>query len=295
MGEQLQKLCHVLNTISVENHKFSARVVTEGRAKLWNWVADVTPWDVDIGGHSLKPLGKEEITAATKMGRAKCEESFMHDMTEYLYHLEFHKSITAEAQSADKSLMATDWERIQLTNFTFKLSQKLCLHNEWETTQAYFTISGLVIEAANMLALNQHATGVHIFIGTHYVPYCPDQEVFMSTKPGDRILTLDEPFKLGFSHSSDTFQLDADGYIQAVYGLKYDVDGDKGIVIRQAGLTMVQHLSSNDHQNQLLIFSGQMKPRLAQFSAKIAAIQSWTLGGPASSSNSSPPNLLDLP
>ena len=96
----------------------------------------------------------------------------------------------------------------------------------------------------------------------------------MSTKPGDRILALDQPFKLGFSHSSDTFKLDAEGYIEAVYGLKYDVDGDKGIVIRQAGLTMVQHLSYNDHQNQLLIFAGQMKPRLAQFSAKIAAIQS---------------------
>ena len=33
MGEKLQKLCNVLNTISVENHKFSARVVTEGRGQ----------------------------------------------------------------------------------------------------------------------------------------------------------------------------------------------------------------------------------------------------------------------
>ena len=190
--------------------------------------------------------------------------------------------------------MATDWERIQLTNFTFKLSQKLCL-NEWETTQAYFTISGLVIEAANMLASNQHATGVHIFVGTHYVPYCPDQEVFLSTMPGDTILTLDEPFKLGFSCSTQTIKLDDEGYIEAVYGLKYDVDADKGIVIRKAGLTMLQHLSHEDHENQLIIFAGQMEPRLAQFSAKIAAIQAGTLGGPAASSNSSSPNLLNLP
>ena len=33
MGEKLQKLCKVLDTISVQNHKFSARVVTEGRGQ----------------------------------------------------------------------------------------------------------------------------------------------------------------------------------------------------------------------------------------------------------------------
>ena len=33
MGEKLQKLCKVLDTISVENHKFSAKLVTEGRGQ----------------------------------------------------------------------------------------------------------------------------------------------------------------------------------------------------------------------------------------------------------------------
>ena len=80
----------------------------------------------------------------------------------------------------------------------------------------------------------------------------------------------------------------------AVYGFKYDVDGDKGIVILKAGITMTQHLTSKYHQNQLQIFSGQMTPHLAQFSAKIAVQQSGTLGEPASSSNSSSTNLLKL-
>ena len=116
----------------------------------------------------------------------------------------------------------------------------------------------------------------------------------MSTKAGDKILALDQPFKLGFSESNDTFKLDADGYIQAVYGLKYDVDPDKGIVIRKAGLTMLQHLSHNDHNNQLIIFAGQMEPRLAQFSAKMGTIQAGNLRGTAASSNSSSTNLLKL-
>ena len=33
MGEKLQKLCKVLDTVSVENHKFSAKLVTEGRGQ----------------------------------------------------------------------------------------------------------------------------------------------------------------------------------------------------------------------------------------------------------------------
>ena len=108
LGVKLHKLCKVLDSISVGNHKFSARVVTEGRAKLHHNVADVKPWELHINGHRLQPLGKEEITAATKMCPAKCEESFMKDMAEYLYHLDFHKSIDGEAQSAAESIRRPD-------------------------------------------------------------------------------------------------------------------------------------------------------------------------------------------
>ena len=79
--------------------------------------------------------------------------------------------------------------------------------------------------------------------------------------------------------------MDAPGGIWAVYGFKYDVDGDKGIVILRSGITMTQHLTSKYHQNQLQIFSGQMTPHLAQFSAKIAVQQAGKVGEPASSSN----------
>ena len=67
LGEKLHKLCKVLDTVSVENHTFSAKVVTEGRTKLHHNVADVKPWELHINGHKLQPLGKEEIIAATMM------------------------------------------------------------------------------------------------------------------------------------------------------------------------------------------------------------------------------------
>ena len=218
----------------------------------------------------------------------------MKDMTEYLYHFDFQKSIAGEAQSAAVSIWGPDWESIQLTNKAWRLAQRLALKDEMQTMHVYFMISGMVIDAASK-GVEQPATGVFFYTCTAPAHYAHDQELFMSTKAGDKILALDQPFKLTFPEANSGSKLDAEGGIWAVYGFKYDVDGDKGIVIKHAGITMVQHLTSRNHQNQLHIFSGQMTPHLAQFSAKIAVQQSGTLGEPASSSNSSSTNLLDLP
>ena len=116
----------------------------------------------------------------------------------------------------------------------------------------------------------------------------------MGTRAGDTILALDAPFTLTFDVAPAGSYLDAEGGILAVYGLKYEVDEDKGIVFKQAGITMVQHLTSKTHKNQLHIFSGQMTPRLAEFSAMSAANHSGTIGGPAPSSNSTL-IMVDLP
>ena len=92
------------------------------------------------------------------------------------------------------------------------------------------------------------------------------------------------PIKHTFQESTEGTKLDADGGRWAVYGLKYEVDGDKGIAFKHVGINFVQHLTSKTHQNQLHIFSAQMTPHIAQFSAKIAVKQSGRFGEPASSS-----------
>ena len=89
----------------------------------------------------------------------------------------------------------------------------------------------------------------------------------MSTKAGDKILALDQPFKLTFPEANSGSKLDAEGGIWAVYGFKYDVDGVKGMSIKHAGITMYQHLTPKNHQQQLYSFSGQMMHHFAQFSA----------------------------
>ena len=107
----------------------------------------------------------------------------------------------------------------------------------------------------------------------------------MSTRVGDPIIALDAPFKLSFGDAGDNSILDADGGMWAVYGFKYEVDEHKGIEFKKAGISLVQHLTSKTHQNQLHIFSAQMTPHIAQFSTQIAVKQAEEKFGQQSSSS----------
>ena len=149
--------------------------------------------------------------------------------------------------------------------------------------QVCFLISGLVIDAATQ-GKTQPGPDVFLYTCTSAAIYAGDQGLFMSTRAGDTILALDAPFKLTFGEATEGSNLDADDGILAVYGFKYEVDDDKGIVVRDAGITMVQHLTYMNHQKQLQSFSDHVPPLIAQFRAKIAVSLSGQAGGPASSS-----------
>ena len=206
-------------------------------------------------------------------------------MTELVRNLVFQKSVDGEALSDAVYIMKPDWQSIQLPLKAWMLAQRLALKDEMQTMYVYCMISGRVIDAARK---GMDQPGPDVFFYTCSAPknYADDLEMFMSTKVGDKIIAFDKPFKL-FGEATEGYKLDDEGGIWAVYGFKYDVDGDRGIVIKHAGITMVQHLTCRNHQNQLHIF-------IAQFSAKIAVQQPGTLGVPASSSNSSSTNLLKL-
>ena len=279
MGETLQKLCRVLNTISVQNHKFSACVVKEGKAKLHHYDGGVKPWEPSINGHSLQPLGEGGLRVEYKKPPAKCEESFMKGLSG-AFLLNVRKSIDGGAHSAAPGISEQDWCQIQLHNNTWRHAHQLSLNDDMETARVYFIISGLVIDAANNDS-DQGSGNVFFYTCTTAADYGHEQEHFMGTRAGDTILALDAPFTLTFDVAPAGSHLDAKGGILAVFGLKYEVDEDKGIVFKQAGIIMKQHVSSNTHRNQLHIFNGQMSSRLAEFMAMMAANDSGTIGGPA--------------
>ena len=153
-------------------------------------------------------------------------------------------------------------------------------NDEMQTMKVYLLISKLVIDAA-VQGKTQPGPDVFLYTCTSDAIYAGHQELFMSTRVGDTILALDAPFTLTFDVAPAGSHLDAEGGILAVYGLKYEVDEDKGIVFKQAGIIMKQHVSSNTHRNQSAIFNGQMSSRLAEFTAMMATNDSGTIGGPA--------------
>ena len=108
MGEQLQSLCSVLGTVNVETHKFTAKVITEGRTRLYHNAPEVRPWPLQINGHDLAPLSPEEIAAATKRQPDTCEERFMKNHQQHTYHLEFQKIIVGEDKAAKELIWAPD-------------------------------------------------------------------------------------------------------------------------------------------------------------------------------------------
>ena len=282
MGERLQKLCKVLNTVTVENQKFSAKVVTEGMAPD-HWTK---PWLLHIWGQRLAALDEEAITAATRMQPAACEESPTRRFIWFhTYHHCFHKCLAGEYQSAVRSIWLKDWQWIQKTNKVFRLAQNLASNDEMQTMHVYLTISGLVIDAATQGRI-QPGPEVWLYTCDDWAVYDCDQELMMSTRVGDTILALDRPFWLHSASADCIVNLDSVIYdgIWAVYGLKYEVDDDKGIVFKQAGLSMLQHLNTKHHHTLLQCFSVHITPHIAQFSAKIAVKHSGQVGEPASSS-----------
>ena len=148
----------------------------------------------------------------------------------------------------------------------------LAANDELQTAQVYFQISGLVIHAATQ-GKNQPGPDVWFYTSTEWAQYEGHQELFMSTSVGDYLLALDAPFKLTFTEANTGSKLDADGGLWAVYAFKYVIEGYKGIVFKQAGISMMQHLTYIGHQNQLRICCAQMTPHIAQFSTKIAVKQ----------------------
>ena len=209
----------------------------------------------------------------------------MKNHQQHTYHLVFQKITVGEDKAAKELIWAPDWQNIQRENQTKLYAQKLASKGEMDLAEAYFIISGLVIASANQ-GMNQPGPDVFFYSCKSAAVYTGGQELFMSTKCGDTILALDAPFKLSFEEGSCNSQLDAPGGIMVVYGFKYEIAAEKGIEIQKAGITMLQHLTANTHQNQLHIFSAQVAPHIAKFSANIA-VQQARFGEPSSSNNSS--------
>ena len=250
-------------------------------------------WGLTMNG---KPLASaEDIVAAIKREPISCQKSFLHSLQEQNLCLGLQKNIENEENAAENWLIGNEWEKVQNT-VAYIYGDMLSSGNPNDIMNAHFSITGKVLHAAQQ-ETNEPGPEVWFYSCIAATHYPEDQELFRSTRIGDTVLALDEPFKLSLSLlclelEREVAELDApdrDG-IMCVYGFKYQLheeDNTDGIDLLSCGIFMVQYFTTSHHQNHLHICSAKMTPTVVAFGAQVARLQSGDLGEHAQSSTSS--------
>ena len=247
-------------------------------------------WGLTMNG---KPLASaEDIVAAIKREPISCQKSFLHSLQEQNLCLGLQKNIENEENAAEVWLWPSEWEKVQNTNRAYIYGDMLSSGNPNDIMNAHFSITGKVLHAAQQ-ETNEPGPEVWFYSCIAATHYPEDQELFRSTRIGDTVLALDEPFKLSLSLLCLELELevdkldapDGDG-IMCVYGFKYQLhkeDNTDGIDLLSCGIFMVQYFTTSHHQNQLSICSAKMTPTVVAFGAQVARLQSGDLGEHAQS------------
>ena len=149
-----------------------------------------------------KPLASaEDIVAAIKREPISCQKSFLHSLQEQNLCLGLQKNIENEENAAENWLIGNEWEKVQNTNRAYMYGDMLSSGNPNDIMNAHFSITGKVLHAAQQ-EINKPGPEVWFYSCIAATHYPEDQELFRSTRIGDTVLALDEPFKLSLSLSS---------------------------------------------------------------------------------------------
>ena len=100
----------------------------------------------------------------------------------------------------------------------------------------------------------------------------PGSPLFYDLTHGDQFVTLDAPFVLNMSEDPLT-KRDNEGGVLVIFCWRYHLGGENGVVLENAGLAFLQHLSYNRHLCNLLTLATLLQPQMSNFSTKIANMQ----------------------
>ena len=99
-----------------------------------------------------------------------------------------------------------------------------------------------------------------------------DSPLFYDMTHGDTFVTLDAPFLLQMGENQKIKQ-DREGGVAVIFCWKYHLGGENGVVLENAGLAFLQHLSYSRHLCNLLTLAKLLAPQMNKFSTKIANMQ----------------------
>ena len=290
----IKNLALCINAFDVDTHKFFARVIFEGRAKLSHPARrNLQEWELSINGNKLAPMTAAEMAEATTEPTGTAYDRFVTAMSvECNKFLRIHNG---QEVDMNKYLVHYDVNHLQQFN-AFKYDQVLRQKNDLEIAKTYFTICGLIINAVDRGNTLPSPT-LTIYTAKIAMEY-PGNIGFLSFQKGDMFLALDAPFVCHMSASDDIQQ---DGAIAVEWGrgmpgvriayvLKFTIEEQIGMNIIDGGIVFQQHMDVGAHPTKVQILSKIMSPHIARLGGVIAA--SGASGpSPAPSSASSAPVL----
>ena len=100
----------------------------------------------------------------------------------------------------------------------------------------------------------------------------PGSPLFYDLTHGDQFVTLDAPFVLNMGEDPLT-KRDSEGGVAVIFCWRYHLGGENGVVLDNAGLAFLQHLSCTRHLCNLLALAKLLEPQMSSFSTKIANMQ----------------------
>ena len=292
LAEHVMTLATALSQVNVGTHQFRASVTYDGRAKLTKSIAVVEQWEIEIAGHKILPLSREEL-ATISAQPASYEQ-------QYNMRIEAEKNKTFSMDGMDEddahaelSKFLYSWEIAKVYEMqTYRLSKLLQSHSAKENMQAYFQLAGLVIDAAANGATDPAGISVRCFEAKEEITFT-DSTLWLSTQIGNSYLTLDTPFDTNIGvGQGNILKKDGSAGCIVAFCLQYNLGGPSGMRIVKAGLAFVQHLSSTKSTTNLQCLANVMKHNLADFSAKLACIQARSDHESATSSSQNMGSLM---
>ena len=215
-------------------------------------------WQLECNGQALPELSKDEMAELNNAAKGSFEEKFA--IEQQVQQIDKDGS-SPEVQCALAFLWKHEIKQMMETR-TYKL---FSLIND-TTQRTSFTLGMFQLFRIIINAAEEAKDCVLCCEGAEKHSY-PGRPLFYDTNLGDNFLTLDPPFTLNMNENK------VNNNDAVVYGWRYHTDFKTGVRLEKAGLCFLQHLSSKKHPFNLLSLAQLVKPKMSNFSTKIACMQ----------------------
>ena len=184
--------------------------------------------------------------------------------------LEANKYIKdADGQDADMHDFLYHFEIDHLRNLqAWNCSEVIQKGDPQAAAHVYFHICSLIINSLNEGKVKP-STELCLYTATRTVSY--ENKFFLNVKKGDYLMALDPAFISSMTPHDTDMQQDGGRGMRLVYVLKWTIEEPQGIKFLESGAVFQQLLHTAGHTCMLNILSGLMKPKLADFGARVGA------------------------